>query len=125
MAKPRIYVSLPYFSNEEAIRMLAEVGELTIRSNYPRPIEKELEELSDKYDVLIIGVQERMTLNVHSHCKRLRIIASLSTGLDHIDRVFQADSRFTILDTAGVNAYSVAEFALALILSLLKRLKSA
>ena len=122
---PSIYVTLPYFDNKEALRILENTGDVTIRSEYPRPEEDELASLVQDYDILIIGVQEKMTPKVYDHASRTRIIATLSTGLDHIADEFLNDAAFDVRDTSGANAGSVGEFALLLTLSILKQLPRA
>lgn len=124
MSQRKIYVALPYFSHEKSIEALSSVGDLTIRKDN-RPSEDELVELSDNYEVLIIGVLEKMTPMVYEHSKKLQIIGTLSIGLDHICEEFKQDNRFKIVYCKTSNVISVAEYTLMLILSLIKDLINA
>ncbi len=56
---------------------------------------------------------------------RLRLIQSISAGIDQYDRDALAEAGIRLASAAGVNANAVAEHAMALILSLARRLPEA
>jgi D-2-hydroxyacid dehydrogenase (NADP+) len=56
---------------------------------------------------------------------RLRLIQSISAGVDQYDRAALAQAGIRLASAAGVNANAVAEHAMALILSLSRRLPEA
>jgi phosphoglycerate dehydrogenase-like enzyme len=117
-----IYVSLSDFS-EEALNILNRVcSDITVRKAGDRPTEDELCELVKKYDILIIGAKEKMTQRVHSNSQKLKILGTLSIGLDHIDNSFVEDSNIKIINCPNSNVVSVAEYTFALILALYKKL---
>lgn len=109
--------------NEEAIRIIKDAGvELTIRDSPNRPNGEELISLLQDYDILITGVFSKLTADMISYVKTPKIIASLSVGLDHIDKSFFASSLVTIVHIKTANTISVAEHIFALILGLHKRI---
>ena len=81
----------------------------------------ELTALGDTVDAAIIGVRERIDAGVLVALPRLRVLGSLGAGTDHLDLVALADRGVRVITTPGVNAVSVAEHALMMILALAKR----
>jgi D-3-phosphoglycerate dehydrogenase len=118
----KIYVSLLDFS-EEAIHMLRTLNcEIAIRETGNRPSEDDLCRLVKEYDILIIGAKEKMTPKVHSHVEKMKILGTLSVGLDHIDKSFFEDSNIAVINCPNSNVISVAEHTFAFILALYKKL---
>jgi D-3-phosphoglycerate dehydrogenase len=81
----------------------------------------EMTALGDTVDAAIIGVRERIDADVLVALPRLRVVGSLGAGTDHLDLVALADRDVRVITTPGVNAVSVAEHALMMILALAKR----
>lgn len=81
----------------------------------------EMTALGDTVDAAIIGVRERIDADVLVALPRLRVVGSLGAGTDHLDLVALADRSVRVITTPGVNAVSVAEHALMMILVLAKR----
>lgn len=123
--EPRIYVSLPYYADEQALDTLQDIGQVDVREGYPRPSEEELRQLSAEYDILIIGVEEEMTDTVHQNAERLTVLGTVSAGLDHIHPAFHDDEDIAVVNTPNANTRSVGEFTVLLMLALLKRLVQA
>ncbi len=81
----------------------------------------ELTALGDTVDAAIIGIKERIDAGVLAALPRLRVVGSSGAGTDHLDLVALADRGVRVITTPGVNAVSVAEHALMMILALAKR----
>ncbi|HKR48439.1 MAG TPA: NAD(P)-dependent oxidoreductase [Pseudonocardiaceae bacterium] len=81
----------------------------------------ELTALGDTVDAAIIGIRERINAEVLVALPRLRVLGSLAAGTDHLDLVALADRGVRVITTPSVNAVSVAEHALMMILALAKR----
>jgi len=109
--------------NEEARKIIEKSGiELTVNKTKDRPNGEELIELLKTNDILIIGIFSKLTADMIQYVDKPKIIATLSVGLDHIDKSF-IDSPFVkIVNIRTANAISVAEHIFALILSLNKRI---
>ncbi len=81
----------------------------------------ELTALGDTVDAAIIGVKERIDAGVLAALPRLKVLGSLAAGTDHLDLGALADRGVRVITTPGVNAVSVAEHALMMLLALAKR----
>ncbi|MCX5397260.1 NAD(P)-dependent oxidoreductase [Streptomyces sp. NBC_00102] len=69
---------------------------------------------------LIIGVKERIDERVLDSLPALRVIGSVGTGTDHLDLAVLGQRGVRVVTTPGVNAVSVAEHAMMMILALAK-----
>lgn len=117
-----IYVAISDYS-PKAIEMLKEISsEILIRKERERPSIQELTELVRKHDILIIGAKEQMNADVYSNATRLKILGTLSIGVDHIDKKFFDDENIDVINCPYSNVVSVAEHTFSLILALSKRL---
>jgi D-3-phosphoglycerate dehydrogenase len=81
----------------------------------------ELTALGGAVDAAIVGVRERIDAGALAALPRLRVVGSLGAGTDHLDMVALADRGVRVITAPGVNAVSVAEHALMMILALAKR----
>lgn len=116
------YCAFNNFSNE-ATKIIRDAGiELDINDRTDPVKGGELTLLLEKYDILIIGVSSRLEAEMIKHVKTPKIIATLSVGLDHIDKVFFESPLVTIVNLKTANVVSVAEHIFGLILALDKRI---
>ncbi|HET9253751.1 MAG TPA: D-isomer specific 2-hydroxyacid dehydrogenase family protein [Pseudonocardiaceae bacterium] len=81
----------------------------------------ELTALGDAVHAAIVGVRERVDARVLEALPQLRVLGSISAGTDHLDLAALADRGVRVITAPGVNAVSVAEHALMMILALAKR----
>ncbi|MGH3767010.1 MAG: NAD(P)-dependent oxidoreductase [Pseudonocardiaceae bacterium] len=81
----------------------------------------ELTALGDTVQAAIVGVRERIDAGVLDAVPQLRVLGSIAAGTDHLDLEALADRDVQVITTPGVNAVSVAEHALMMILALAKR----
>lgn len=95
--------------------------ELTINNSKNRPNGEELISLLKEYDIIILGVFSKLTADMIQYVKTPKIIATLSVGLDHIDKSFFESPLVTVVNIKTANAISVAEHIFSLILMLNKR----
>ena len=87
-----------------------------------RPNKEELIRLLNDYDILIIGVREKLTKDMLNGINNRKIIATLSIGIDHIDKCFFESDLIKVINCQTSNVISVAEHIFALILGLKKRI---
>ncbi len=74
-------------------------------------------------DVLVPTVTDRIDAGVLGHAgKRLRLIASFGTGVDHIDLKAAQARGITVANTPGVLTEDTADMSMALILAVPRRL---
>lgn len=109
--------------SEEAIRIFKSAGiDFKVASDEKRPDEEELKRLVQEYDILIIGAKENMTSAVYQCATRLKILGTLSIGMDHISKEFVDDRKIKIFNCPNSNVISVAEHTFGLILALQKKI---
>lgn len=81
------------------------------------PTETALIEKLQGKQVLFTTSRLPLTADVFEAIDSLRLISKIGTGLDNIDLEAAADAGVTVLYTPGMNALSVAEHALSLLLA--------
>lgn len=109
--------------NKKACEIIKNNGiQLDISNSDKRPDKEGLIKLLDKYDILIIGIEDKFTKDMLPMTTKKKIIATLSIGLDHIDNVFLENDNIKIINCQNSNVVSVAEHIFALILGLKKRI---
>ncbi|MBT9165411.1 MAG: Hydroxypyruvate reductase [Chloroflexi bacterium] len=118
LVTPRSFRSTP----GEHWQRLKEAGVEVIESPSNKPLrEKEMIEMVKDVDGMIVGLDE-VTRHVIEQAKSLRIIAKYGAGLDNIDLETASKLGITVTYTPGVNAPSVADLALGLILALARHI---
>ena len=109
--------------DKKACEILNNAGvQLDISNSSERPNKEELLKLLNDYDILIIGVKEKLTEDMLKEINKKKIIATLSIGVDHIDKCFFESDLIKIINCQTSNVISVAEHIFALILGLKKRI---
>lgn len=118
LVTPRSFRSTP----GEHWQRLKEAGVEVIESPSNKPLrEKEIIKMVKDVDGMIVGLDE-VTRHVIEQAKSLRIIAKYGAGLDNIDLETASKLGITVTYTPGVNAPSVADLALGLILALARHI---
>jgi D-3-phosphoglycerate dehydrogenase len=118
----KAYVALASFAaNKKAMDLLTSVtNEIVVRAESDRPNKEELISLVADYDILIIGVKEKMDADVYKASSRLKYLCTLSIGTDHIEESFFKSDTIKVIACTDANVYTVAEFVFSYILSDLK-----
>lgn len=107
----------------KACEIIKNIGiELELSKEDERPNEEKLLNLLKNNDILIIGVKEKLTKSMLKEVKSKKIIATLSIGVDHIDKYFYENDLIQVINCKTSNVMSVAEHIFTLILSLKKGL---
>jgi D-3-phosphoglycerate dehydrogenase len=73
-------------------------------------------------DAILIRVDTKLDQEILSKAKKLKVIGSATTSLDHIDVNYAAERGIQIVSLQGEHTVSTAEFTFTLILSLLRKL---
>ena len=109
--------------DKKACEILINAGiQLDLSNSEERPNKEELLKLLNDYDILIIGVREKLTEDMLKEINIKKIIATLSIGVDHIDNSFFESNLIKVINCQTSNVISVAEHIFSLILSLKKRI---
>lgn len=114
----KILVTEPEFFDEESLNILKKVGEVEARRMNKQEI---LEKISDA-NVLIVRVETKVDKEIIDAGKKLKIIATPTTGIDHIDTEEAERRGIEIISAPGSNADATAELTFALLLSLLRKI---
>ncbi len=109
--------------DKKAYEILTNAGiQLELSTSIERPNKEQLEKLLNDYDILIIGVKEKLTEDMLAKVEKNKIIATLSIGVDHIDKSFFESDLIKVINCQTSNVISVAEHIFALILGVKKRI---
>ena len=109
--------------NKKACEIIRNNGiQLDISNSDKRPDKNRLIKLLNEYDILIVGIEDKFTKDMLLKTTKKKVIATLSIGLDHIDRAFLENDNIKIINCQNSNVVSVAEHIFALILALKKRI---
>ena len=84
-------------------------------------LKKEIE----KYDGIVIRSRTKLTSDILDNAKNLKVIGRAGVGLDNVDRQKAEEMNIKVLNTPEAPAVSVAEFALGLMLSLIRKISFA
>ncbi|MCL4396451.1 MAG: phosphoglycerate dehydrogenase [Chloroflexi bacterium] len=105
-------------------KVLEDAGLEIVTPPVDRPLsEAELIPLLKDADAALVGVDE-VTAQVIASAPRLKVISKHGVGVDAIDVAAATRRGVAVTNTPGANQVAVAEFAVALILSLARRIPS-
>lgn len=123
MTQRKIFVSWPGYSPEDTetgARLVAAGYELLLHPKLGARSEDELITLMQDAEAAIVST-DPFTLRVIEANPRLRLIARIGVGTDSIDRAAATKRGVAISITPGMNAETVADQTLAMILALLRK----
>jgi D-3-phosphoglycerate dehydrogenase/(S)-sulfolactate dehydrogenase len=107
----------------EAVRILSEAGlEVDVKVGLPPA---ELEAIVGGYDALAVRSATKVTAKLLDKAGRLRVIGRAGVGVDNVDLDAATRRGIVVMNTPGGSAVTVAELALAMILSLYRHVPSA
>ena len=110
----------------EARPTLESLGSVT----YATPAQDELERIIGDYDILVVGLGLAINTRVIDAGAKLKIVATATTGLDHIDLAYAKERGVPVVSLKGEDAFldtitGTTELALALALMLSRQLPAA
>jgi len=121
--KPRVFVSRRI--QESAIEILKRQCEVEVYdSEYPVPRDLLIKGLEDK-DAALILLSERIDKEVLERAKRLKVLSTMSAGYDHIELKEATAKGVYVTNVPGVLTDAVAEFAIALVFAVARRIVEA
>ena len=111
------------FADSEAHARVKQLGEVRVFSERGADAEAELIRRIGKARVAInIRAHARYSEAVFAACPDLKLVSVWGTGTDNIDLNAAGMRGVTICNTPGINAFAVAEHALALMLAVARRI---
>lgn len=126
MTKPLILVTSRSFGKfvDDGLKILEGAGQLRFNP-YDRALtEEELAKHSCDVDALVLGA-DPCTSQVIEASKKLKVIAKHGTGYDNIDVKSATERRIPVTYVPVLNADSVADFAMGLLIALARRIPAA
>ena len=77
------------------------------------------------YDGLIVRSATKVTKKIIDNAKNLKIIGRAGAGVDNIDLISAKEKKILVINTPGGNTNATAEYTLALLLSLSRKISKA
>jgi D-3-phosphoglycerate dehydrogenase len=126
MTKPVILVTSRSFGKfvHDGLEILEGVGQVRLSPHDRALTEDELTVHSSDADALVLGA-DPCTSRVIEASRKLRIIAKHGTGYDNIDLKSATEKGIPVTYVPALNADSVADFAMGLLIALARRIPAA
>jgi len=84
--------------------------------------EEEIIKIIPEYDGMVVRSATKVTKNIILAAKKLKVIARAGAGVDNIDVPAAKKNNMLVMNTPGGNTNATAEHALALIMSVLRKI---
>ncbi len=114
----KILITEPEYFDSDAACILKSAGKVTAK----RLTGAELESAIKNFDVVVVRVETHLDRRVLSRAKRLKIIGSATTGLNHIDTAYARRAGIKVISLHGTHTVPTAEHTFALMLSLARKI---
>jgi D-3-phosphoglycerate dehydrogenase / 2-oxoglutarate reductase len=84
--------------------------------------EEEIIKIIPEYDGMVVRSATKVTKNILSAAKKLKVIGRAGAGVDNIDVTTAKKNNIIVMNTPGGNSNATAEHAFALIMSVLRKI---
>jgi len=84
--------------------------------------EEEIIKIIPEYDGMVVRSATKVTKNIISAAKKLKVIGRAGAGVDNIDVPTAKKNNMSVMNTPGGNSNATAEHAFALIMSVLRKI---
>jgi phosphoglycerate dehydrogenase-like enzyme len=118
--RPRVLVCDPIA--EVGVEMLREHADVEVKTG---PSQTELLKIIGDYEAVVTRSATQITAEVIEHGLRLKVIGRAGAGLDNIDVVAAQNREIKVVNCPDANTLAVAEYTMALLLALARRLPHA
>ena len=121
--KPRVYVTrkIP----EVGIELLKKFCDVDYRDEVPPPSREELLDAVEDVDAIYCTLNEKIDEEVMDRAEKLKVVGTMSVGVDHIDVDHATSKGIYVVHTPGVLTETVADHAWALLLATARRIVEA
>jgi len=121
MKKMKTLITAPEYYDSDAVALFKTLGDVTIKKcNHD-----ELVKIIPEYAVLAIRVETKVDKAMIDAGKNLKVIATATTGIDHIDTVYAKQKGIEVISLQGANTVATAEYSFALLLSVIRKIPAA
>ena len=107
---------------DDGVEMLRREADVDVRTGLAA---HELIEIVGEYDALVVRSETKVTADVFAAGKQLRAVGRAGVGVDNIDLDAATARGILVLNTAEASTLSTAEHALALMMSLARKIPAA
>ena len=83
--------------------------------------EEEIVKIIPEYDGMVVRSATKVTKNIISAAKNLKVLGRAGAGVDNIDVIAAKEKNMIVMNTPGGNANATAEHVFALIMSVLRK----
>lgn len=109
----------------DGLAILEAAGSVLAYDNKTGMAPEELKTVIGGYDGIIIRSATKLTKDVLAAASKLKVVARAGVGVDNVDLSFAKEKGIAVMNTPGGSTSAVAELALAMMLSLARRLPEA
>lgn len=123
LMRPKVYVTrrIP----EIGLKILREYCEVVYRDELPPPARGELLKAVEDADAIYCTLNEAIDKELMDRARRLKVVGTMSVGVDHIDVEYATKNGVYIVYTPGVLTETVADHTWALLLAVARRIVEA
>lgn len=114
-------ITAPAYFDKEAVKLFESFSTVTIKQHS----HEELLKTIANYHILAIRVDTKIDKELLDSAKNLKVIASATTGTNHIDTEYAKKKGIAVISLTGANTTATAEHAFALLLSLARKIPAA
>jgi glyoxylate reductase len=121
--RPKVFVTrkIP----ETGLRILEEYCEIVYRDEVPPPTRDELLKSVEDVDAIYCTLNEIIDREVMDRARKLKVVGTMSVGVDHIDVEYATKKGIYVVYTPGVLTETVADHTWALLLAVARRVVEA
>ncbi len=119
--KYKTLITAPAYFDNDAVKEFESFSNVTVKQ-YPK--EELLKHIAD-YHIIAIRVDTTIDKQLLDAAKNLKVIATATTGVDHIDTEYAKEKGVEIISLQGANTIATAEHTLALLLTLVRKIPAA
>ena len=113
-----ILVASPEYFPEDILSELKDMGHIDTRKLSREDLLNQIE----NYDAVLTRVDVKFDREVLEKAKKLRVIGSGTTGVDHIDVGYANSKGIKVINLSGAHTVPTAEYTFAMIVALARRL---
>ena len=109
-------ITVADYFDEDSRNIFQDLGEVDIIEN-SRDLRESVMKIIEEYDVLAIKVDFKGDKEMLDKARNLKVIASATTGVDHIDLDYAKRKGVEVIFLKGANTSATAEYVFALLFS--------